>query len=92
MTRTEIELCSFLHDQISDVARAYDKTGDVARLSRFKRHLWEAIASADDANLQRLNNAFDDQVNAWKRHKRENGYYDKLRVEYDALMAGPGGG
>lgn len=65
MTNAERQFCDFQHDLKEGAAAGQGRAGS------FMFHLWRAIAAADPRNLELLYDAFDDQVNVWKRYHRE---------------------
>ena len=79
MNRAERQLCDFLYD----IENGYANRPGEGRLGHFFSYLFHAMAHADPQNLALLNLAFDDQVNAWKRYKREDGYWRKIKDQYD---------
>ena len=66
MTEGERRLCDFV----------YGLSGS------FYRHLFEAIFRADGANLALLETAFPEEITAYKRYGREEGYWTALKKEY----------
>ena len=63
--------------QLTDGERAliewqYGIAGD------FKKGLWQAIAHADEGNLQRLRTGFPIEVDAFLRFSRESGYWETV--------------
>lgn len=45
----------------------------------FMSHVWDAISCADSYNQELLAKAFPDEVEAYRRFSRENGYWEEVR-------------
>ena len=46
--------------------------------------LFVAMVNADETNLNRLSLAFPDEVNAYRRYRNENGYWQRVEAEWRA--------
>lgn len=66
MTEGEKHLCEF----------EYEMSGS------FYTHLFNAIMKADGYNMTRLSLAFPEEVQAVNRFRNEDGYWEKLQMEF----------
>ena len=46
--------------------------------------LFAAMTHADETNLNRLSLAFPDEVNAFRRYKKEDGFWPRIEAEWRA--------
>jgi len=51
-------------------------------LGDFMKALFTAICRADGDNMQKLEKAFPEEVEAYRRFSEEAGYWDKIKDEY----------
>ena len=66
MTMAELRLCDWQHH----------------RSGSFFKTLFDAISLADNDNLDNLAAGFPEEIKAFRRYRKEQGYWPKLKAEY----------